>query len=115
MLVFAALAAGVALPVIHSAGWALVVSSLVVGAQPGFSAIISGRTHQLMGPERMGDVWRWMGLIAGIVQAMAGYAYVALFDYAQSYTSIFLAGGAAMGLGAIISLALSDAMAARER
>ena len=61
VLVFAALAIGIALPVIEPAVWALVVSSLVVGAQPGFSAIISGRTHQIVGPVHMARVWRTGG------------------------------------------------------
>ncbi len=104
--VFAALAAGVALPVMFTAGWALVASSLVVGAQPGFSAIISGRTHQLVGAARMPEVWRWMSLIGGIGQAVGGYAYVALFGFAESYVPLYLAGGAAMALGAVISLGL---------
>ncbi|MHA1109361.1 MAG: YbfB/YjiJ family MFS transporter [Alphaproteobacteria bacterium] len=100
VLVFAALALGVAMPVMHSAGWALVLSSLVVGAQPGFSALIAGRTHQLMGPDNMAAVWRRMSLISGIMQGVAGYAYVALHAYSGSYTPIFLAGGTAMALGA---------------
>lgn len=109
VLVFAALAAGVALPVLLTAGWALVLSSLVVGAQPGFSAIISGRTHQLVGAPRMPEVWRWMSLVGGIGQAVGGYAYVALFEYAGSYVPVYLAGGAAMGLGAVIALGLKPA------
>ena len=62
ILVLASLAAGVALPVILPFAWVLVFSSLVVGAQPGFSAIISGRVHQIVGPEEMppcGERWRW--------------------------------------------------------
>lgn len=106
VLVFAALAVGVALPVLFTAGWALVASSLVVGAQPGFSAIISGRTHQLVGAGRMPEVWRWMSLIGGIGQAVGGYAYVALFGFAESYVPLYLAGGATMALGAVISLGL---------
>ena len=106
VLVFSALAAGVALPVLLTAGWALVASSLVVGAQPGFSAIISGRTHQLVGAARMPEVWRWMSLVGGIGQAVGGYAYVVLFGLTESYVPLYLAGGAAMALGAVISLGL---------
>lgn len=106
VLVFATLAAGVMLPVIHDATWALVVSSLVVGAQPGFSAIIAGRTHQVVGPAHMPQVWRWMALTAGVFQAAGGYAFVALFDLTGNYTPVFLAGGAAMALGAVIALGL---------
>ena len=115
VLVFAALALGVTLPVIHSAGWALVLSSLMVGAQPGFSAIIAGRTHQLIGAARMAEVWRRMALVSGIGQAIGGYAYVALFAFTESYMPIFLAGGAAMALGSVIALALGAGTTARER
>ena len=84
--------------------WALVISSLVVGAQPGFSAIISGRTHQIVGAEHMPQVWRWMALTSGVFQAIGGYAYVALFDAAGDYVPVFLLGAAAMALGAVISI-----------
>jgi len=103
VLVFAALAAGIALPMLHPAAWALVFSSLVVGAQPGFSAIISGRTHQIVGAAHMAQVWRWMALTSGIFQAAGGYAYVALFDATGDYTLVFLLGAGAMALGALIS------------
>ena len=102
-LCFAAVAAGIALPVLETAVWALAASSLVVGAQPGLTAIMGGRTHQLVGPERMAAVSRWMVLIAGIAQAVGGYAYVALFAAVESYTPIFLIGGAAMMSGGVIS------------
>ena len=105
VLVFAALSVGVALPVIEPALWALVASSLLVGAQPGFSAIISGRTHQIVGPVHMARVWRWMALTSGASQAAGGYAYVMLFDHTGSYPTIFLIGGGTMALGALISLA----------
>lgn len=114
VLVFATLSAGVAVPVILPAAWALVFSSLVVGAQPGFSAIISGRTHQIVGPAQMARVWRWMALVSGIGQAVGGYAYVALFEMAESYIPVFLAGGTAMALGAVISLHLKADRPARE-
>lgn len=104
VLVFSALAAGIALPVLAPAMGALVFSSLVVGAQPGFSAIISGRTHQIVGAEHMPQVWRWMALTSGVLQAIGGYAYVALFDATADYTPVFLLGAAAMAMGAIISL-----------
>ena len=107
-LSFAAVACGVALPVLEPAVWALVASSLVVGAQPGLTAIMGGRTHQLVGPQRMATVSRWMALVAGIAQAVGGYAYVALFDAVRSYMPIFLIGGAAMAAGGIISWLLVE-------
>ena len=103
VLVFAVLALGVVLPVMHPEGWALILSSLVVGAQPGFSAIVTGRTHQLFGAQRMALVWRQMTLIGGVGQAVVGYVFVTLFALAESYTALFLAGSTAMALGGLIS------------
>ncbi len=100
VLVMASLAAGVALPVLLPLTWVLVFSSLVVGAQPGFSAIISGRVHQIVGPDEMPPLWRAMALVSGIAQVVAGYLLVALFEMTGSYVPIFLIGGAAMAVGA---------------
>jgi len=107
-LAFAAVAGGIALPVLNSAGWALVVSSLVVGAQPGLTAILSGRVHQLMGPEGMPGVWRAAALISTIIQAGGGFIYVALFALTESYAPIFLTGAAFMGSGAIIAWTMRE-------
>ena len=103
-LAFGAVAAGIALPVIQPAGWALVISSLVVGAQPGLTAIMSGRFHQLMGAARMAEVWRLSALVSAVFQALGAYGYVTLFALTQSYVPIFLCGSAAMGLGALIAI-----------
>ena len=82
------------------------MSSLVVGAQPGLTAIMSGRFHQLMGPEGMAPVWRMSALISTILQAVAAYGYVTVFDLTGSYVPIFIAGSVSMALGTIIALAL---------
>ena len=107
VLVFSALAVGVALPVLETASWALALSSLAVGAQPGFSAIITGRTRQLAG-EWFPTVWRRMNVVGGCLQAAGGYGYVALFARADSHVPVFLTGGAAMALGAFIAWRLRD-------
>ena len=102
VLVLASLAVGVALPVLLPLTWVLVFSSLVVGAQPGFSAIISGRVHQIVGPHEMPPLWRAMALVGGIAQVSAGYLLVALFEITGSYVPIFLIGGVAMAVGAAV-------------
>jgi len=106
--VFAGLAAGIALPVLVPALPALIVSSLVFGAQPGLSAVIAGRARQVVGVRDMPQVWRWMVLSVGISQTIGGYALVTLFDATGSYTPVFLIGGGAMALGALLSLPLWD-------
>ena len=111
ILVLASLAAGVALPVILPFAWVLVFSSLVVGAQPGFSAIISGRVHQIVGPEEMPPLWRAMALVGGVAQVVAGYSLVALFEMTGSHVPIFLIGGAAMAVGALVVVNLKAGVA----
>lgn len=105
-LAFAAVAAGIALPVLQPAGWALVTSSLVVGAQPGLTAILSGRFHQLLGSGAMADAWRLSALVSTVFQAIGAYGYVWLFAATGSYVPIFLLGSAAMGVGACIAVVL---------
>ena len=106
--IFAFLAIGVAVPVIWAVPPMLVLSSLIFGAQPGLSAVISGRTGQVVGKDAMPEVWRWMVLSSAVTKAVAGYALVWLFDLTGSYTILFITGGAALALGAVFSLAWPD-------
>lgn len=106
VLVFASLAVGIALPMQVTATWALLFSSLVVGAQPGCSALLSARTQQVFGTRHMPAVWRRMTLIGGIGQGIAGYVLVALFDATGSYPAVFFIGAAAMMAGAVCSAAI---------
>ena len=103
---FASLAVGTALPVLETAGWALVFSSLVVGAQPGCSALLSGRAHQIFGAAGMPAVWRRMVLASGIGQALGGYALVALFEWSGGYAAVFGVGATAFTLGAVAAAGL---------
>lgn len=105
-LAFGAVAAGIALPVTEPAGWALVTSSLVVGAQPGLTAIMSGRFHQIMGAAAMADAWRLSALVSTVFQAIGAYGYVSLFAATGSYVPVFLCGSTAMGLGALVAVLL---------
>jgi predicted MFS family arabinose efflux permease len=104
VLVFTVLAVGIAIPVIFPTGIVLVFSSLIFGAQPGLSAVISGRARQVVGARDMPHVWRRMVLSVGISQTIGGYLLVALFNATGSYLQVFLIGGAAMALGAVLSL-----------
>lgn len=102
VLVFLGLALGIAAPALAALPAVLVLSSLVFGAQPGLSAVISGRTGQTVGPAALQRVWRWMVLAIGIGQTVGGYALVALYAATGSYAALFLCGGAAMALAALL-------------
>jgi predicted MFS family arabinose efflux permease len=102
--IFAALAVGVAIPVIWAVPATLALSSLIFGAQPGLSAVISGRTGQVVGKQHMAEVWRWMVLSTAITKAVAGYLMVWLFDLTGSYTILFITSGVALAFGALVSL-----------
>ncbi len=104
VLVFAVLAVGIAIPVVYPGTLMLIASSLIFGAQPGLSAVISGRARQVVGARDMPHIWRRMVLSVGISQTVGGYALVALFNATGSYTAVFLIGAAAMALGALLSL-----------
>lgn len=105
-LVFASLAAGLALPVLIPGQATVVLSSLVVGAQPGLSAVIAGRAQRAMGSGSMLGLWRWMVLAVGTGQLVGGYGLVALFDSRGSYTEVFLVGAAAMAGGGVLAFGL---------
>ncbi|MGE4221408.1 MAG: YbfB/YjiJ family MFS transporter [Alphaproteobacteria bacterium] len=102
--IFLALGAGIALPALSHQPAVLVLSSLVFGAQPGLSAVISGRTGQVVGPESLQRVWRWMVLAIGIGQTAGGYALVALYAATGSYAALFLCGGGAMALAGLLAI-----------
>jgi len=112
--IFSVLAVGVAIPVIWPVTWALVLSSLIFGAQPAISAVISGRTGQVVGRDGMAEVWRWMVLWGAVTKAVGGYLMVWLFDLTGSYTIIFLSGGVALAFGALLSLPWPDRKLARQ-
>ena len=102
-LVFASLAAGIALPVLAPGPVTVVLSSLLVGAQPGLSAVIAGRAQRAIGNGSMLGLWRWMVLAVGTGQLAAGYGLVALFNARGSYAEVFLVGAAAMAGGAVLA------------
>ena len=105
-LVFASLAAGIALPMLAPGPVTVVLSSLLVGAQPGLSAVIAGRAQRAIGPGSMLGLWRWMVLAVGTAQLVGGYGLVVLFEASGSYPAVFLVGAAAMAGGAALALGL---------
>ncbi|WP_420562431.1 YbfB/YjiJ family MFS transporter [Thalassobaculum sp.] len=113
--VYLSLALGAVLPVLVTAPPAIVLSSLLVGAQPGLTAIIAGQAQRLMGPGSMLGLWRWMVLSVGAAQLVGGYALVALFNATGSYLAVFGVGGAAFALGALLVASLKSGPSTRPR
>lgn len=100
--VYLSMAVGAILPVLITAPPAILASSLLVGAQPGLTAIIAGQAQRVMGAGSMLGLWRWMVLSVGAAQLVGGYALVALFNATGSYLAVFLVGGAAFAAGAAL-------------
>ena len=113
--VYLSLALGAVLPVLVPAPPAIVLSSLLVGAQPGLTAIIAGQAQRVMGPGSMLGLWRWMVLSVGAAQLVGGYALVALFNATGSYLAVFGVGGAAFALGALLVASLKSGPSTRPR
>jgi hypothetical protein len=114
VLVFTSLAIGIALPLLTSATAIAVVSSLVVGAQPGFSAIVAGRAQLAVGPAAMLVLWRWMVVAVGAAQIIGGAGLVYLFALTASYPLVFAIGAMAMAAGAIVVAGLPSDRAAKQ-
>ncbi|WPZ34704.1 YbfB/YjiJ family MFS transporter [Thalassobaculum sp. OXR-137] len=100
--VYLSLALGAVLPVLVTAAPAILASTLLVGAQPGLTAIIAGQAQKIMGPGSMLGLWRWMVLSVGAAQLVGGYALVALFNATGSYLAVFGVGGLAFAAGAVL-------------
>jgi predicted MFS family arabinose efflux permease len=105
--VFAALSVSVILPVLVPGASVLVVSSLVFGSQPGSSAVIASRAQRAMGTASMVPLWRWMVVSVGTAQIVGGIGLVELYNRTGDYRPVFLVGGIAMGMAALLCASLS--------
>ena len=105
--VFAALSASIILPVLIPGAAIIVFSSLVFGSQPGSSAVIASRAQRAMGAASMVPLWRWMVVAVGTAQIVGGIGLVELYNRTGDYRPVFLVGGAAMGLAALLCASLS--------
>jgi predicted MFS family arabinose efflux permease len=104
--VFAALSASIILPVLIPGAAIIIFSSLVFGSQPGSSAVIASRAQQAMGAASMVPLWRWMVVSVGTAQIVGGIGLVELYNRTGDYRPVFLVGGVAMGLAALLCASL---------
>ena len=104
--VFAALSASILLPVLIPGAAVIVFSSLVFGSQPGSSAVIASRAQQAMGTASMVPLWRWMVVSVGTAQIIGGIGLVELYNRTGDYRPVFVVGGVAMGLAALLCASL---------
>jgi predicted MFS family arabinose efflux permease len=105
--VFAALSASIILPVLVPGAAVILFSSLVFGSQPGSSAVIASRAQQAMGTASMVPLWRWMVVSVGTAQIVGGVGLVELYNRTGDYQPVFLIGGTAMGMAALVCASLS--------
>lgn len=87
----------VALPVISAAGWALAVSSVVVGAMlPATVTLTAGSVAELAPTGRHQQFWGWATLGFAVMQAVAGYGFSAAYTVLGSYVPLFAMGAMAL-------------------
>jgi predicted MFS family arabinose efflux permease len=105
-LVFLVKSAAVLLPVFATSTAALAVSSLVVGAlTPGVAALSSARVTGLVAAPDQTRAWGAATLAFAAVQTAGGYGLSYLYAATGSYAPLFIAGSAALLLGAGCALA----------
>lgn len=109
VIALAAAALAVGLPLVSVAPWALVISSLVVGAMiPMTVTLAAGSVSELVPMHRQQQFWGWATLAFAILQAIAGYAFSAVYTASGSYVPLF-----ALGAGALVMAAIAAAGALR--
>lgn len=105
-LLAAALAVG--LPLFNSSVWALVLSSLLVGALlQAVVALSAGSLAELVPAARQQQFWGRATLAFALLQAIGGYGFSAMYTAIGSYAPLF---GVAAGLLLLAVLAASGAL-----
>jgi len=99
---FAAWLAGVGLPFILHVAPALVVSTMIFGAQPAVSTLLGARARDLGAPEDMPVMMRAIILSNAFGSAFGGVAIPMLLDRTGSYEVLFLAGGIAFVVATLL-------------
>ncbi|MBT6096015.1 MAG: YbfB/YjiJ family MFS transporter [Rhodospirillaceae bacterium] len=104
VVTFVVLGAGIAMPAL--AAWApiLWLSSMIFGAQPGVSTVKAALARDHAEPQDMPGVMRVMITASAIGAAAGGVAFPALFNLTDAYGPLFLIGGGAMFIAAVCML-----------
>lgn len=85
------------------AGCVLLASSVLFGAQPGLSSLLAARVRDLGAPEQMGRIMRVMILANASGGLIGGLAVPWLYGRGWSQPALFVIGGAAMLLAAVVA------------
>lgn len=102
-ITFTVMAIGVALPWFAHGQAGLIISTIIFGAQPALSTLLGARARDLGRADEMPAMIRSIILANAIGSAAAGMTIPLLLDLTQSYELLFLVGGIALLLGAILS------------
>jgi predicted MFS family arabinose efflux permease len=93
------------LPVFTSATPLLYLSSALGGVLfVGIMTLFSGRTAEIAGREGQQKLWWLMTLLFAIGQSGGSWGLSLLFDATQAYRPLFAIGGAALLIGAVLTL-----------
>lgn len=103
-ITFLVMAIGVGLPWLSAVPLALLASTIIFGAQPAVSTLLGARARDLGEASEMPAMIRAIILANGIGSALAGVMIPMLLDLTKSYEVLFLVGGSALFLGALLSL-----------
>jgi predicted MFS family arabinose efflux permease len=96
-------AVAVVLPVISTSSLSLLTSSFAVGAlTPGVVSVTSGRVLEIVGVADYQRNWATLTFVYAVVQAATAYAMATLYAATHSFTALFVTGGAALGMAAVI-------------
>ena len=104
VVAFLCLCIGIGGPALTSIWPVIWLSTVIFGAQPGLSTLITARTRDLTERDAMPRAMRLMILASGAGAAVGGFVVTRLFHATGDYAMLFLLGGGAMALGALLTL-----------
>jgi MFS family permease len=102
VITYFVLAVGIGLPWFSHVTAALILSTIIFGAQPSVSTLLGARARDLGDASEMPAMMRMIILTNGIGSASAGVAIPKLLDMTGSYEVLFLIGGFSMLLGGLL-------------